>query len=89
MLLKMFLSALKNIIKGLREKTHRTKCDEKDDSIDNLALFILLGAQELEVFESSQSVKDEMVFYFVFLWNHELLTCICVLCYFKSLTIHC
>lgn len=50
MLLKMFLSALKNIIKGLREKTHRTKCDEKDDSIDNLALFILLGAQELESF---------------------------------------
>lgn len=42
----MSLLALKSIIKGLREKTKRREENEKDDSTNNLALFISFGVQE-------------------------------------------
>ena len=44
--LQMSLLALKSIIKGLREKTKRIEDNEKDDSTNNLALFISCGVQE-------------------------------------------
>lgn len=45
MSLKIFLLAFKNIMKGMRKKTNRGKYSGRDNLIDNVALFISLGAQ--------------------------------------------